>query len=161
MADPYFVLYRAGHYPKEDEKLRASDISRRRGGNTLNSLEVLQQLLGDNPGTGLQVHVPLYAAAVLPAKSSGAVREIQASLGPKVDFEHCVYREAWNEPASSYIIKSLSTGSRTIVNYNQLPEMTAKEFTQIAENLPAGPKWFHFEVGCGGYMLIYFVQNVF
>ncbi|EEH39772.2 hypothetical protein PAAG_01961 [Paracoccidioides lutzii Pb01] len=158
------------HYPGEDEKLRASSISRRRGGNTLNTLEVLQQLLesrsqnaqaaegdghtninGDNSRNDVDNTPPLYAVAVLPAKSSPAIREIKASFGPDVDLQHLIYREECSEPASSYIIKSTSTGTRTIVNYNELPEMTVAEFVRIAESLstattpPGRPRWFHFE----------------
>ncbi|WEW54750.1 ketohexokinase [Emydomyces testavorans] len=139
------MILTVDHYPKEDEKLRASSLSRRRGGNTLNSLEVLQQLLECRQSTESQMCMPLYAVAVLPARSSAAVKEIEASLGLKVDLQHSIYRETCSEPASSYIIKSQSTGTRTIVNYNQLPEMTTDEFIEKADNLPAGPKWFHFE----------------
>ncbi|EER26479.1 hypothetical protein D8B26_003139 [Coccidioides posadasii str. Silveira] len=134
------------HYPSEDEKLRAASVSRRLGGNTANSLVVLQQLLECRPSMGVQqIHMPLYAVAVLPAKSSAAVKVVEASLAPKVDLQHCIYREAFSEPGSSYIIRSQSSGTRTIVNDNQLPEMTINEFTRIADSLPAGPKWFHFE----------------
>ncbi|KAL2370919.1 hypothetical protein BDBG_06300 [Blastomyces gilchristii SLH14081] len=137
------------HYPGEDEKLRASRISRRRGGNTLNTLEVLQQLLGCRQQ--LNTISALYAIAVLPAKSSPATKELEASFGPscRVDLQHCIYREECSEPASSYIIKSTSTGSRTIVNYNELPEMILAEFVEIAGRLSAAtvgsPRWFHFE----------------
>ncbi|KAI2089753.1 hypothetical protein LOZ36_001660 [Ophidiomyces ophidiicola] len=131
------------HYPQEDEKLRASHVSRRRGGNCPNSLEVLQQLFENGPDAA--VSVPLYAVLVLPAKSSPAVREVQTSLGSKVDLRHCIYREEWRDAASSYIIRSQSAGTRTIVNYNPLPEMTADEFVQVADDLPADPTWFHFE----------------
>ncbi|KAL1952437.1 hypothetical protein VTO42DRAFT_5477 [Malbranchea cinnamomea] len=142
------------HYPKEDEKLRASSISQRRGGNALNSLQVLQQLLLEreqNSGTSdsetalAATFAPLYAVAVLPRRTSPAIQEIEASLGSRVDIQHCIYREESSEPASSYIIKSRSTGTRTIVNYNELQEMTVEEFIRIVDNLPAGPKWFHFE----------------
>ncbi|PGH06574.1 hypothetical protein AJ79_06513 [Helicocarpus griseus UAMH5409] len=136
------------HYPGEDEKLRASSISRRRGGNTLNSLEVLQQLLDCGPKNveARAESMPIYVTSVLPAISSPAIREIEASLGSKIDLQHCIYREGASEPASSYIFKSMSTGTRTIVNYNELPEMTVSEFVQIAETLPTVlPRWFHFE----------------
>ncbi|QSS52698.1 kinase, pfkB family protein [Histoplasma capsulatum var. duboisii H88] len=93
---------------------------------------------------------PLCAIAVLPARSSPATRELEASFGPgsRVDLQHCIYREQCSDAASSYIIKSASTGSRTIVNYNNLPEMTVSEFVEIAERLAAAaccPRWFHFE----------------
>lgn len=75
-----------------------------------------------------------------------ASQRIAAELGPRVQLRHCIYREQFEEPASSYIIKSQSTGSRTIVNYNELPEMTVEEFKAIADQLDPQVKWFHFEV---------------
>lgn len=84
--------------------------------------------------------------AVLPAKSSIASQQIQSALEPHVHLDHCIYREEFNEPASSYIIKSQSSGSRTIVNYNELPEMTVDEFTRIADALGSEAGWYHFEV---------------
>lgn len=43
---------------------------------------------------------------------------------------------------------SQATGSRTIVNYNELPEMTRIEFATAIEPLRAltDRPWFHFEV---------------
>ncbi|EEP81420.1 conserved hypothetical protein [Uncinocarpus reesii 1704] len=112
----------------------------------MNSLEVLEQLLEHRETVlKLPTPMPLYAVAVLPAKLSSATRGIEASWGPKVNFQHCIYREDCTEPASSYIIKSQSAGTRTIVNYNELPEMSTEEFIQIADSMPTAPKWFHFE----------------
>jgi len=71
---------------------------------------------------------------------------IKASFGPTVDLSHCIHREEFNEPASSYIIKSQQTNSRTIVNYNELPEMTTDEFIVMAEKLGYEASWYHFEV---------------
>lgn len=62
-----------------------------------------------------------------------------------MDLKHCIYREDNNEAASSYIIKSLSTGSRTIVNYNELSEMTTDEFAGVTDALGNEANWFHFE----------------
>ena len=62
-----------------------------------------------------------------------------------VDLTHCIYRDEYTELASSYIIKSRSTDSRTIVNYNELPEMTTKEFIVIADKLGSEASWYHFE----------------
>ncbi|THC94578.1 hypothetical protein EYZ11_005938 [Aspergillus tanneri] len=136
------TILTTSHYPGEDEKLRASSVSRRRGGNCPNSLEVLQQLTGQD---ALTTGTSLNLVAVLPAKSSVASQQIRSAFEPRVGLQHCIYREEFSEPASSYIIKSLSSGSRTIVNYNKLPEMTVDEFARIADVV--GPKtgWFHFE----------------
>lgn len=64
-----------------------------------------------------------------------------------------MYREEALEAASSYIIKSEKADSRTIVNYNELAEMTVDEFINAANNIVAGVDesrngrvWFHFEV---------------
>jgi ketohexokinase len=88
----------------------------------------------------------------LPARNSSATRTITNSLNG-IDLRHCVYREECYEAASSYIIKSEQKDSRTIVNYNELPEMTVDEFVRAAGNIVAGIDgsrngrvWFHFEV---------------
>jgi len=62
-----------------------------------------------------------------------------------VDIGTCIYREGHSEPASSYIIKSQEKDSRTIVNYNELPEMTLEEFTAVIDDLKNKPIWCHFE----------------
>jgi ketohexokinase len=129
------------HYPPEDEKLRASRLEKRRGGNVPNTLEVVQQLLQRQRGS-----VPLFLLAVMPSSSSLATQQIRSSLGPRVDFSHCLYRESSSEAPSSYIIKSLATNSRTIVNYNELAEMTADEFNKAADNLSGKAMVYHFEV---------------
>ncbi|PYI03808.1 pfkB family kinase [Aspergillus sclerotiicarbonarius CBS 121057] len=129
------------HYPGEDDKLRASKISRRRGGNCPNTLEVLQQLITRDPSTA---GISLDLVTVLPAESSIASQQIRLAFKPHVSLSNCIYRDAFEEPASSYIIKSESSGSRTIVNYNELPEMEVEEFEKIADRL-ANASWFHFE----------------
>ncbi|OXV05591.1 hypothetical protein Egran_06641 [Elaphomyces granulatus] len=117
------------HYPSEDEKLRASSISRRRGGNVPNLIEVLQQLLESTEMEQMSLKI----VAVLPATLSAGTKQVKESFTSGVDLRHCICREAFREPASSYIIRSQSSGSRTVVNYNDLPEMTAEEFFQIAK----------------------------
>ncbi|KAJ5104150.1 pfkB family kinase, partial [Penicillium argentinense] len=136
------------HFPDEDEKLRASGISRRRGGNCPNTLEVLQQLARISPG-----NLPLALVTVLPRRSSIASRQIIAQFEPHVNLGSCIYRESYEEPPSSYIIKSQSTGSRTVVNHNELPDMTVEEFVQISQDLGPRAKWFHFEGRAPGIVL--------
>ncbi|KAM0475328.1 hypothetical protein ACHAPX_007082 [Trichoderma viride] len=130
------------HYPEEDEKLRASTLTIRRGGNCPNSLEVLQQLLQP------QDAIRMYLISPLPSKSSPAAQRIKASFGEAspVSLEHSLYRETYTEAASSYIIRSEQTGSRTLVNYNDLPEMTVGEFEAIVQGFsPDDETWWHFE----------------
>lgn len=131
------------HYPAEDEKLRASSIDHRRGGNCPNTLEVLQQLVELKKLDP----VSLILYSVLPSKSSVGTQKIKSSFGPKVDMSLSIYREEFIEPASSYIMKSRSTDSRTIVNYNELPEMTCEEFVSMINALENQGSWFHFEAG--------------
>ena len=115
---------------------------RRRGGNCPNTIEVLQQFLDVQKDAVISVNL----LAVLPRRSSLVVQEIQRSLGPNVSTTTCLYRDANLEPASSYIIKNLATDSRTIINYNALPEMTCDEFIRVADSLGRGVTWYHFEV---------------
>ena len=128
-------------YPDEDEKLRASRIEKRRGGNVPNTLEVLQQLLQTQ-----DAFESLILVAVLPAVSSIASQQIKSSLSSDVDLSYCLYRESSVEAPSSYIIRSSATDSRTLVNYNELSEMTTKEFKLIADRLSSKAQAFHFEV---------------
>ncbi|KAL8970277.1 MAG: hypothetical protein Q9197_003893 [Variospora fuerteventurae] len=131
------------HYPAEDEKLRASSIVRRRGGNCPNTLEVLQQLLDLNQNAN---PVSLALCAVLPLKSSSGYQEIEASFAPVTDLTHCICREDNSEPASSYIIRSRAADSRTIINYNALREMSLEEFASVADELGEAMGCCHFEV---------------
>jgi ketohexokinase len=131
------------HYPSEDEKLRAQSISHRRGGNCPNTLEVLSQLQAHSSSSAL---VELVLFAVFPARESAATQMITSSL-PGVDLSHCIYRDDCVEAASSYIIRSEESGSRTIVNYNDLTEMSFEEFeTFVRDMSPAVNEHWHFEV---------------
>lgn len=137
------------HYPGEDEKLRATSIVRRRGGNCPNTLEVLSQFVHDGEHNPVQenreekIGTPsttppsgLALIAVLPDEESVAYAEIAESL-PAVDMSWSTVREDANEAPSSYIIKSEATGSRTIVNFNELAEMTFEDFRSSFDKLTA------------------------
>ncbi|KAI0852219.1 Ribokinase-like protein [Daldinia vernicosa] len=131
-------------YPGEDSKLRATNLQVRRGGNCPNTLEVLQQLLkGRHDGDR---DVKPYLISCLPSADAPATATIVDSFGQEslVDFTRCIFREDHRQPASSYIIRSEATGSRTLVNYNDLPEMTIGEFVAAADEL-GDDAWFHFE----------------
>ncbi|KAK4163535.1 Ketohexokinase [Cladorrhinum sp. PSN259] len=139
-------------FPEEDSKLRATDLQVRRGGNCPNTLEVLQQLLASGKH---EVQVRPHLIACLPGVNTTVTHKIFLSFGDDdetrlVDLTHCLYRTGYDEPASSYIIRSSKTGSRTIVNYNDLPEMTLDEFEKTATAFSARSKegegcWWHFE----------------
>ncbi|KAK3308838.1 uncharacterized protein B0T15DRAFT_491387 [Chaetomium strumarium] len=138
------------HFPEEDSKLRATAVQVRRGGNCTNSLEVLAQLLSAGPH---RPNVKLHLVTCLPDAQAAATSKILSSFGERsenaIDFSHCLYRAGHEEPASSYIIRSGGTGSRTIVNFNGLPEMTVREFEKIADAFAEHGEgegfWWHFE----------------
>lgn len=137
--------HRVPFYPQEDSKLRATNITVRRGGNCPNSLQVLLQLL--SPEDNVIPHLVSY----LPRKNCAATQTIWASFEDHdevADFSHCIHHEHINEAASSYIIRSEQTGSRTLVNHNPLPEMTVAEFAKIigAFRHDEDETWWHFEV---------------
>lgn len=103
------TLHSVDHYPAEDEKLRAASVAIRRGGNTLNTLDVLVRLLahrqsgaasggsGGREGRGSRSsrgshgrgsagrgrgRQRLFSICVLPARDSSAVAQVAASFGP-------------------------------------------------------------------------------
>ncbi|KAJ2988068.1 hypothetical protein NUW58_g4170 [Xylaria curta] len=135
------------YYPGEDSKLRASNLQVRRGGNCPNTLEVLQQLLREEQAAPESRKVKPYLVTCLPCCNAPATMKIIASYGANtlVDFSRCIFRHEKDEPASSYIIRSSATGSRTLVNYNDLAEMTFDEFVIAAKGLDGEDTWFHFE----------------
>ena len=113
----------------------------RRGGNCPNTLEVLQQLLEANKRSS----VSLALSVILPSSSSAGTQQIKSSLRPMIDLSPCIHREGSDQPASCYVIRSRSTDSRTIVNYNGLSDMTSEEFVAIANKLKDNLTWCHFE----------------
>jgi ketohexokinase len=140
-----------GHYsvpffPEEDAKLRATKLQIRRGGNVGNSLEVLQCLLRREKQ---QNEVNLHLIACLPNETSLATGKVLSSFGhgSAIDFSRCLYRADKTEAANCYILRSRSSGSRTIVNFNDLEEMTLPEFIAVADQFREEPEsWWHFEV---------------
>ncbi|OIW29793.1 Ribokinase-like protein [Coniochaeta ligniaria NRRL 30616] len=136
------------HFPEEDSKLRATSLRVRRGGNCPNTLEVLQQLLRQGSTTATRRDVVPHLVSCLPAAGSAATAKILSSFGDDTlaDFSRCLYRRGHAEPASCYIIQSQAAGTRTIVNYNDLPEMTVQELGDIADGFRDMPQsWWHFE----------------
>ena len=142
---------RVPHFPKEDTKLRATNLIRRRGGNTANALEVISQLLPDhnmNQETSTY-STELSLLTVLPDQTSSDTQEIIRSL-PDVSPKLYQYRQGQPVAASSYIIQNTSNQTRTIVSANPLEELTVEEFTSaiaplITPNMPKDEVWIHFE----------------
>lgn len=111
------------HFPEEDTKLRTTDTQERKGGNCLNTAEVLCQFPNINPfvmsALGPQ-NTSKYNNAIkhfvnkLTFIVCSALLEELESKGIKTST--CLFRK---EPTpSSYIIQSSKTGSRTIISCN-------------------------------------------
>ncbi|KAI5924308.1 Ribokinase-like protein [Camillea tinctor] len=142
-------------YPEEDSKLRATNLQVRRGGNCPNTLEVFQQLLREESLSGGEAghHVKTYLISCLPSRDAPATATIADSFGPgsAVDLSRCIYRAGSSQAASSYVLRSAASGSRTLVNYTDLPDMTVEEFVAAVEDLSDDDDnddddtWFHFE----------------
>jgi ketohexokinase len=133
-------------FPEEDSKLRATRLQARRGGNVCNSLEVIEHLLAQRKHAN---EVALHLVTCLPSRASPATAKLLSSFGPgsAIDVSHCLCREDKTEPASSYVIRSQHNGSRTIVNFSDLEEMTLPEFAAIAASFRGEREtWWHFEV---------------
>jgi len=116
-------------YPHEDAEVRALAQRRSRGGNAANTLEVLAQL-----GHGCRWSGTL-------ANDAGAdfIRADLAGCG--IDPHHGLTAYNGATP-TSYITLSRANGSRTIVHYRDLPELSARQFARIPlDDLD----WIHFE----------------
>ncbi|KAK1514879.1 D-sorbose [Colletotrichum abscissum] len=124
-------------------------------------MEVLQQLLRAEHLPHSQTEpLTMHLVSPLPERQSQATAQIMASFPPAPDttvvaaanaaeitFDHCLFRKGHHAPASSYIFRSEATGSRTIVNHNDLPDMTTDEFLNVVEAFrgKGGRTWWHFE----------------
>ena len=123
------IINLVDRFPREDEKIRALEQRRVRGGNAANTLVVLSQL---GYGCG-------WSGVVADEPDS---RHILADLERYgVDTTACVRHRGGRAP-TSYVCLSRATGSRTIVHFRDLPEYTAEDFECI--ELGAWD-WVHFE----------------
>lgn len=106
---------------------------------------MLQQFLPTPPDLGHHL------VTTLPIRHASATAKVVSSFGPgsPIDLSHCIFRDDQTEAASSYVMSSQATGTRTIVNHNSLDEMTTDEFVSIADAFrdeDAANRWWHFEV---------------
>ena len=115
-------------YPTEDTESRALASVSGLGGNAANTARLLAQ-------AGHRVDL----AAVVAEGADGDALLERLRLA-SVDVGHCV-RHAGKTPTSC-VLRSLSSGSRTIVHHRDLPELRASEFRR--RDL-SGHDWFHFE----------------
>jgi ketohexokinase len=122
-------ILEVAEYPLEDSEIRALAQRQVRGGNAANTLAVLAQ-------------IGHHCAWV------GALADDPAGTFVRFDLEgrgiHCGWATVHPDrrTPTSYVILCRATGSRTIVHYRDLPELTAADF----ERVPLGGwDWVHFE----------------
>ena len=123
------IINLVSQYPSENDEIRALQQQFRRGGNAANSADVLSQL-----GHKVTLNCSL-------AQDSSA-QFIRNDLERRhID----VISEATSQTAStptSYITLNQSNGSRTIVHYRDLAELSFKHFDRLDLD---SFDWFHFE----------------
>lgn len=123
------IINTTNAYPQEDEEVRAVSQATRRGGNATNSLVVLSQL----------GHHCYWLGSLADDASATFIKNELDSFG--VNYEKCEVHRSSVSP-TSYITLNSQNGSRTIVHYRDLPEMSAKTFTNFNFDTI---DWIHFE----------------
>jgi ketohexokinase len=116
-------------YPPEDAEVRALDQRVARGGNAANTLAVLRQL-------GRQC---AWVGTLADDMGATLVSNDLAQRG--INHAHAVVIAGARTP-TSYIALSHASGSRTIVHYRDLRELTARDFDAVPL---ANFAWVHFE----------------
>lgn len=123
------IINQVDHYPSEDEELRATAQQMRRGGNAANTCSVLKQL-GDD----------CRLACTLADDPAGHFIHQDISRRD-IEFDESMIIDDSVTP-TSYITLNRENGSRTIVHYRDLAELTMAQFDRLDLG---GYHWFHFE----------------
>lgn len=117
------------HFPQQDEEMRALESTRVLGGNACNSAQILAKL-GNN--------VELVSSL---ASDSAAQWILQALSGLGISTNFCVQHDDCHSAQSSIWLNS-QNGSRTIVHYRDLPELSIDELKAVPF---LDYSWIHFE----------------
>ncbi|MDH5258435.1 MAG: PfkB family carbohydrate kinase [Gammaproteobacteria bacterium] len=123
------IINTVSSYPAEDAEVRAESQRFCRGGNVTNTLTVLSQFENQ-----------CYWAGVL-CKDYDAQYILDDLKSNDIDFTLCQTLPTGKMP-TSYIISNTANGSRTIVHYRDLPELSFDEFKKIQLSRF---DWIHFE----------------
>lgn len=123
------IVDEVASYPGEDEEIRALFRDRRLGGNIANSLGVLDQL----------GHTCVWCGTYADDERGGDILAGLRNRGIDVAPAVC---HADSDTPTSYIFLSRATGSRTIVHYRNLPELSAADFAHVPLERY---DWVHFE----------------
>ncbi len=116
-------------YPEEDSELRALSQQQRRGGNVTNTLVVLSQL----------GHQCAWAGVLADDAGAAILRNDLARFDIELGGVTLIAKAT---TPTSYITLNRRNGSRTIVHYRDLPELSATQFAQITLD---AVDWVHFE----------------
>lgn len=123
------ILLGVGHYPQEDEEMRAVSHRTDLGGNAANTARVLATL----------GHPVSLLATVAPDADAGALRRLLMDAG--VGQEYLVTPREGHTPVS-YILLNEMNGSRTIVHHRHLAELAFEDFRALPLRHFG---WIHFE----------------
>jgi ketohexokinase len=123
------IINEVDSYPAEDDEVRALAQHRRRGGNATNTLTLLSQL---------GHHCTWAGTLAGDAGGTEILRDLERS---GIATHACVRHEQGRTPTSC-IVLSRETGSRAIVHYRDLPELTAAELARLRL---WDLDWIHFE----------------
>lgn len=123
------IINQVDQYPAEDDEVRASAQRIRRGGNCANSLATLSAL----------GHRGRWIGTLADDGAADLIRNDLNGRGIRLDDARIIRGGA---TPTSYITLSQATGSRTIVHYRDLPELSAADFARVDLN---GVDWAHFE----------------
>jgi len=122
-------VWQLEQYPGQDDEVRALGKSRVLGGNACNTAQILAQLGED---------VELVSSL---ARDSAAEWVLKALSDRGISTRFCPQITGFSTPQSTIWLDS-SNGSRTIVHYRNLPELSLSELHQIPIQQY---NWIHFE----------------
>jgi len=123
------IINTTNGFPQEDDEVRAISQDIRRGGNATNTLVVLSQL----------GHRCEWIGCLAVDTSARLITDDLDSY--RVTYTHCE-KYANGVTPTSYITLNKQNGSRTIVHYRDLPELSSASFN----NVPLEKfDWLHFE----------------
>jgi ketohexokinase len=116
-------------YPQENDELRCTGRSVRRGGNTANTLVILRQL----------GHACSWAGTLVDSADGKFIRDDLETRG--VDTAAARLAGSGSVPVSTILLNS-RTGSRTIIHFRDLPEYSPADFSSLELQ---SYDWLHFE----------------
>ena len=116
-------------YPQENDEIRCTDRSVRRGGNAANTLVVLSQL----------GHACSWAGTLVDTAEGKFIRDDLESRG--VDTAASRLAASGSIPVSTILLNA-GAGSRTIVHFRDLPEYSLADFSSLELQTF---DWLHFE----------------